>query len=758
MKKNYIWIFSENLSNTLNNNSFYFWKHILNRKDGIDKYFVLSRTKENWRKYKQLTTREQQYVIWRNSLKHIVTYLRADMLFVTLSYRDVIPDNILYKKVNWHAERPVIYLQHGTTAMKQLGYTYNSYNNNLFRFIYYNPNIKEQLLNINGFKPYQLYYGEYHPRYMGFVAENDKWITASPATNNQNILWFLTWREYFGNNFATKRFVYLINKILSNDDLQNYLYNNNTILTVCLHPFIKQEIFNFSGFNGHSNIKIVTSEQVDIMDLLIKNDILITDYSSVGFDFTFLNKPVILFQPDIQEYLRKRRLYCEIDELNMYNLTEEQELIQAIINKKYSINPFFRKRLPEIIDYDYVRTGKHIDRMYEYFWGLQINKITFIGYNFYGIGGTVFATKALAEGLLEKGYMVELLSLKKTNEAKEPPAAVNMRYCYDARPWNKIKKIEKLKRFIRGAWFFNYLKNDPSVDYLIPYAELDLTYKLTHMKSKTVISTRESLHLFLQDASSNHIKNKIFFYHTQADVVDELFPGLIKKLSEKEIMDAAFVTEANRQQLIERFGYDNYRNYCITGNALDSSRCIEISQIQVVTRQNIYKGVFLLRINEERKDDIENLINFGLYLKDNSIKNITIDVYGSGDALEYFFSKIFENDLVDIICYRGTTNSIKNTLKKYDVVTDFSLSQSFGMTYIEGILNGKMVYCMRTIGALEVLNEIPSCYIDSFEELVNKICHLPDITLSELQHNYMLIAKKYSRDAVTQRFLDAFSL
>ena len=80
------------------------------------------------------------------------------------------------------------------------------------------------------------------------------------------------------------------------------------------------------------------------------------------------------------------------------------------------------------------------------------------------------------------------------------------------------------------------------------------------------------------------------------------------------------------------------------------------------------------------------------------------------------------------------------------------------MTYIEGILNGKMVYCMRTIGALEVLNEIPSCYIDSFEELVNKICHLPDITLSELQHNYMLIAKKYSRDAVTQGFLDAFTL
>ena len=56
--------------------------------------------------------------------------------------------------------------------------------------------------------------------------------------------------------------------------------------------------------------------------------------------------------------------------------------------------------------------------MYKYLKEIQENKITFIGYNFYGIGGTVSATKALAEALMEKNYMVELISLKKTKSEK----------------------------------------------------------------------------------------------------------------------------------------------------------------------------------------------------------------------------------------------------------------------------------------------------------------------------------------------------
>ena len=43
-------------------------------------------------------------------------------------------------------------------------------------------------------------------------------------------------------------------------------------------------------------IEIVTPQQIDVMDEVAQNSILITDYSSLGFDFTFLGKKVILYR------------------------------------------------------------------------------------------------------------------------------------------------------------------------------------------------------------------------------------------------------------------------------------------------------------------------------------------------------------------------------------------------------------------------------------------------------------------------------
>ena len=49
--ENYIWLFGENRGNTANNNSFYFWKEVCNIKDGIDKYYVMYKNKQNKKVY-----------------------------------------------------------------------------------------------------------------------------------------------------------------------------------------------------------------------------------------------------------------------------------------------------------------------------------------------------------------------------------------------------------------------------------------------------------------------------------------------------------------------------------------------------------------------------------------------------------------------------------------------------------------------------------------------------------------------------------
>ena len=46
---------------------------------------------------------------------------------------------------------------------------------------------------------------------------------------------------------------------------------------------------------------------IDVYDLLPRTDILISDYSSIVFDFMMLNRPIIYYTPDLEEFLSSSR-------------------------------------------------------------------------------------------------------------------------------------------------------------------------------------------------------------------------------------------------------------------------------------------------------------------------------------------------------------------------------------------------------------------------------------------------------------------
>ena len=142
MGRNFIWLFGENLAATSNNNSYYFWKQVVRRRDGIDKYIVLEKNAANKETYASLSDKEKSFVVWKNTVKHFKIYLNADMYFVSLSYKDITPTKLGFFKTDFFIEKPLIYLQHGTLGIKAIEYKGYGYNNNMFRFLYYNKNIK----------------------------------------------------------------------------------------------------------------------------------------------------------------------------------------------------------------------------------------------------------------------------------------------------------------------------------------------------------------------------------------------------------------------------------------------------------------------------------------------------------------------------------------------------------------------------------------------------------------------------------------
>lgn len=82
---------------------------------------------------------------------------------------------------------------------------------------------------------------------------------------------------------------------------------------------------------------------IDTNELLSITDILISDYSSIFYDFVASGKPVIFYIPDLAEYCEYRGLYMKPEELPGPALTSVENVADSINNLDETINKFQSK-------------------------------------------------------------------------------------------------------------------------------------------------------------------------------------------------------------------------------------------------------------------------------------------------------------------------------------------------------------------------------------------------------------------------------
>jgi CDP-glycerol glycerophosphotransferase len=75
---------------------------------------------------------------------------------------------------------------------------------------------------------------------------------------------------------------------------------------------------------------INVSSYPDVMELLLISDVLITDYSSIMWDFSLMRRPVFLYHNDIEEY--DRGFYCDPDEWPYPKAKTSDEMVSKINN------------------------------------------------------------------------------------------------------------------------------------------------------------------------------------------------------------------------------------------------------------------------------------------------------------------------------------------------------------------------------------------------------------------------------------------
>jgi len=112
----------------------------------------------------------------------------------------------------------------------------------------------------------------------------------------QVVLYAPTFRDTgLGDDFLDK-------EALNINELDDFAIRNKILIIFKIHPWRELPV-DFSNLN---NI-IKYRDSGDIYPLLPLIDLLITDYSSIFFDFLYLNKPIIFFPYDYDKYIREDR-------------------------------------------------------------------------------------------------------------------------------------------------------------------------------------------------------------------------------------------------------------------------------------------------------------------------------------------------------------------------------------------------------------------------------------------------------------------
>ena len=158
--------------------------------------------------------------------------------------------------------------------------------------------------------------------------------------DNKIVMYAPTFRDGDSNSIEVYKFDY--QKLL---DIMKNKFGGEWTLLLRLHP---------NSYNlGISENIIDVTKYSDPQELILISDVLISDYSSVVYDFMISHKPVFILAKDIETYPKERRLKQGYFETPLKKNKTEDELFECIKNfdrEIYDID--INKFISQIESYD----------------------------------------------------------------------------------------------------------------------------------------------------------------------------------------------------------------------------------------------------------------------------------------------------------------------------------------------------------------------------------------------------------------------
>jgi len=269
----------------------------------VNIFFVLSKQSSDWNRlksegFKLLDFKSKRHLMAVLNAKYIISS-HADRFIKTPLPTAVYGDVLKYK---------FIFLQHGVTQ---------SDISRWFNFIM--PEIL-----ITATKDEYSSIVSKRSRYR--VSEKEVRLTGFPRhdhldqleKSNDYILIMPTWREYLisltDDHGGRKKLSGFVNsdyathwlEILKSEELKNLSSALGKQVVFCPHPIMKSYL---GDLDIPEHISIYEHKVFgSLQNIFVKSSVLLTDYSSIGFEFAYLNKPVVYYQFDSVDFFTKHTL------------------------------------------------------------------------------------------------------------------------------------------------------------------------------------------------------------------------------------------------------------------------------------------------------------------------------------------------------------------------------------------------------------------------------------------------------------------
>ncbi|ORI54007.1 hypothetical protein BMS93_02340 [Leuconostoc pseudomesenteroides] len=167
------------------------------------------------------------------------------------------------------------------------------------------------------------------PRTDMFFDENKKadikarLLTELPYLKGEKVILFAPTFRGPGQNTAYYPFDWV-----DYEALYQSLASEGFIFLFKIHPFVKNAPnipYEYSDFFYD------VSDYREVNDLLLLSDVMITDYSSVVFEYSLLHRKTIFFAPDLSEYMANRNFYVDyLDFIPGPHVLDTKHLIEEI--------------------------------------------------------------------------------------------------------------------------------------------------------------------------------------------------------------------------------------------------------------------------------------------------------------------------------------------------------------------------------------------------------------------------------------------